>query len=307
MGEILENSDPVMEVRLRHEEPPREFTESEYAEYLGPDPLFRGAVLDLYESGRWQRLHTAEPAAVSRFRTSGPIVQQVRLEPIGTSTLFSFGNAIAVQPSGDGETRIVQDLYSNEFLRSEVTRGNEVFQYRVFADEGPPDTYAARQRSRWSTGRRLAFGQYLLALAEPPENLDRVRRLARSVVEGAHADRERADQILAYLADSRRFAYSLKLTVQDAKADPVEDFLFNRQEGHCEYFASSMVMLLRSLGIPARLVSGFKGGTYDRGRKVFIDQQLHAHTWVEAFIDGRWLTYDPTPEARNEAVSALLG
>ena len=113
--------------------------------------------------------------------------------------------------------------------------------------------------------------------------------------------------IQSYLQESGEFTYSLNLSIDDPTIDPVEDFLFNRKQGHCEYYASAMALMLRSISIPARVVTGFKGGSWDDSRKAYVVQQLHAHAWVEAFVDRRWRTFDPTPAARNESVLLQQG
>jgi hypothetical protein len=81
--------------------------------------------------------------------------------------------------------------------------------------------------------------------------------------------------------------------------DPIEDFLFRTREGHCEYFAGAMVVLLRCVGVPSRMVTGFAGGEWNDYGQFYIIRQRHAHAWVEArFHLDRvvWLAFDPTPE-----------
>ena len=107
------------------------------------------------------------------------------------------------------------------------------------------------------------------------------------------------------------------MTVADPSIDPIADFLINRKEGHCEYYASALTMLLRSVGIPARIVNGFKGGDYNHLGQVLLVRQKHAHSWVEALVDKTsrngariplWLTLDPTPSLpRAESVARVGG
>ena len=105
----------------------------------------------------------------------------------------------------------------------------------------------------------------------------------------------------AHFLEPGRYRYSLSMAIQDATIDPVEDFLFNRHAGHCEYFASALVLMLRSVGIPARLVTGFKGGELSSDGTLHI-QQRFAHAWVEALIDRKtWVTLDGTPAAERTA------
>ena len=96
------------------------------------------------------------------------------------------------------------------------------------------------------------------------------------------------------------------MDVVDPKLDPVEDFLVNRKEGHCEYFASALALLLRSIDIPARMVNGFKGGDWNELAQVMNVRQKHAHSWVEAYIgagSGR-ATRSGSPSTRRPARSA---
>ncbi len=104
-----------------------------------------------------------------------------------------------------------------------------------------------------------------------------------------------------YLANSGEFGYSLQLTRKDLGMDPVMDFLVNLKQGHCERYAAALTLMLRSLGIPARLVKGFRGAE-DQGGGRYVVRHRHAHAWVEALVPSReasppfdWLTLDPTP------------
>ncbi len=79
----------------------------------------------------------------------------------------------------------------------------------------------------------------------------------------------------------------------------MEDFLFQRRAGHCEYFASAMAIMLRSVGVPSRVVNGFRGGEWNSFGKYYVVRERNAHAWVEAFVPGRgWVTFDPTPAGR---------
>src|SRR5262249_33648067 len=92
------------------------------------------------------------------------------------------------------------------------------------------------------------------------------------------------------------YGYSLQLKGAPHSADPLAMFLFDVREGHCEYFASAMVIMLRELEIPARLVNGFRAGEYNRFGDAFIVRQYDAHSWVEAYFPPYgWIEFDPTP------------
>lgn len=116
-----------------------------------------------------------------------------------------------------------------------------------------------------------------------------------------------ASRIEAYLRDN--YPYSLSTRWVDRNLDPTVDFLVNRRQmgGHCEYFASSMIMLCASVGIQSRMATGYHGGEYNALDGFYRVRQRNAHAWVEVYIPGRgWAAYDPTPagDDTGEAPSA---
>jgi hypothetical protein len=95
------------------------------------------------------------------------------------------------------------------------------------------------------------------------------------------------------------YGYTLEFP-STAVADPLANFLFTRKQGHCEYFASSMAIMLRTLGIPARIVNGFQSGRFNPMSGLYVIRASDAHSWVEAFLPGEgWVTFDPTPAAQR--------
>jgi transglutaminase-like putative cysteine protease len=91
---------------------------------------------------------------------------------------------------------------------------------------------------------------------------------------------------------SGNFAYTLSPGTY-VGAEPLEDFLFNRKRGHCEYFASALALMLRAVEIPSRLVTGFKGADPLASAGHYEVQQRHAHAWVEAYVqDLGWVGFD---------------
>ena len=115
--------------------------------------------------------------------------------------------------------------------------------------------------------------------------------LAAGVVAGAPGDAEKASAIEAFL---RTYPYSLDVNDAGA-ADPVARFLLERMPGHCEYFASAMVVMLRELGVPARFVEGYTTGTLDPSTGQFVVKELDAHAWVEVYFPlYGWVEFEPT-------------
>lgn len=122
----------------------------------------------------------------------------------------------------------------------------------------------------------------------------RVARLAADVM-GQGAPLERAQRLERHLQTSYRYTTDF---VGRSGQMPLERFLFDRREGHCEFFATAMVVMLRSQGIPARLVTGFLGGEPNALEGYYVVRQSNAHAWVEAWIPGvGWRLFDPTPAA----------
>lgn len=136
----------------------------------------------------------------------------------------------------------------------------------------------------------------------------RIRDLALRMTAGEPGDLERARSVERHLRAD--YGYTLQLPDHEV-ADPLAYFLFTRRKGHCEYFASAMTVMLRAIGMPARLATGFQSGVYNPLTDLWVIRASDAHTWVEAWIPGRgWTTFDPTPPDPNPpgfALAARLG
>ncbi len=139
-----------------------------------------------------------------------------------------------------------------------------------------------------------------------PEGLSpRVAELARTLT-GSGAPASAVDAIVRWLRDTHR--YTLRLPRPAPDVDPVESFLFENPEGHCEYFATATALLLRAAGVPTRYVNGYLGGEWnDVGHYVAV-RDNRAHSWVEAFLPGRgWVRVDATPPLPAAAHAGRLG
>jgi hypothetical protein len=129
-------------------------------------------------------------------------------------------------------------------------------------------------------------------LQTPPLD-SRIAPLAQDMTAGATSDLARARSLEQRLRSD--YGYTLELPKHES-ADPLADFLFTRRQGHCEYFASAMAVMLRTLHIPSRLATGFQLGVYNPISDLWLVRASDAHSWVEAWIPGRgWTTFDPTP------------
>ena len=282
-----------------------------YAERLGStEPLFRGAVLATYANNRWlpdkQSDASSQPIAPSHESTF--VRQEIRLEPIGTEVLFCMGRPIKLtelRGKSNGYYRLLSGLAIRGPGFSKSGAVNYTVDSELPAANLPEPT--GMEVSGEILGRYLST-RYLRRNLEIPERLERLQTLASQTVGEAQSRQESeltqleiARAMEAHFLEPGRYRYSLNMAIQDATIDPVEDFLFNRHAGHCEYFASALVLMLRSVGIPARLVTGFKGGELSSDGTLHI-QQRFAHAWVEALIDRRtWVTLDGTPSAERTA------
>lgn len=150
---------------------------------------------------------------------------------------------------------------------------------------------------------------YLQLPAESPSlPLSEIRELAETVCRRARASTpfQMAYAIEQWLSQNLRYTYSP--TRRDRFLDPTYEFLFKTKEGHCELFASAMALMLRCLGVACRVVTGFRGGVYNRVGGFYVVRRENAHAWVEVLLDDdanphnfnpvRWVTFDPTPPYR---------
>ena len=130
-----------------------------------------------------------------------------------------------------------------------------------------------------------------------PDVQKQIHDLAVSVVtaKGATTPYDQATAIQNFLRDNYQYTLSPPTTPQGV--DPLSFFLFRSKAGYCEYFASAMGDMLRSLGIPTRLVNGYGPGAYDSTINNFVVRGDDAHTWVESYFPGYgWIPFEPTPD-----------
>jgi hypothetical protein len=140
-------------------------------------------------------------------------------------------------------------------------------------------------------------GDYLPAVAlaylQLPGLDPRIPRLAAQITSSASNSYDKAAALERYL--KTQYGYTLQLP-RSPVADPLANFLFDRRQGHCEYFASSMAVMLRTLRIPSRVVNGFRSDEFNDVTGNYVVRAKNAHAWVEAYFPGYgWVTFDPTP------------
>ncbi len=182
------------------------------------------------------------------------------------------------------------------------------FSYKKVEDIGRKKLVAIRNRMRISENK---FDDMVKVERVKAIDERRFRRFLlrhsvfsrKELKKGGLSAEERAHRIMTYLKTN--FHYSLDNRDVAPDKEPVWDFLVRRKHGHCEYFASAMVLLSRAAGLNARLVAGFKGGKYNDIGKYYIIRNCDAHTWVEVYVPNKgWRRYDPTPADRERYLFA---
>ncbi len=206
---------------------------------------------------------------------------RVLMEPIGTNVFFLAPWARNVS----GTYRMLAADAGGAVYNFDTQRTIS----RYEADSDIATASPAELRTAGHDYPPLITATYLRLPAVDP----RVPRLAAQITNAARNDFDKAAVLENYLRT--RFGYTLELP-HTAVKDPIANFLFERKQGHCEYFASSMAVMLRTLGIPSRVVNGFRSDEFNDLTGNYVVRAKDAHSWVEAYFPGYgWQTFDPTP------------
>ena len=306
IGEIKKNSAVVMRVQT--------------GKPIGYDRLrWRGIALTNFDGKRWttsehstQKLqpgedgwiHTADSPQKSETPKPG-MIYTVYLEPLATDAIFIPGKVISLKGNFTGEggnsfsairrTYILRD--STDTLLNPFHNYTAI-RYAGFSLLPPMD--ATKLRTASTQYSKEITSTYL----QLPDVLDRrIPELARQATKYAKTPFDKALAIESFLRN--RYTYTLNLTGKPGD-DPLAHFLFETRGGHCEYFASSMVIMLRTLGIPSREVNGFLPGEYNDLGGDYIVRASDAHSWVEVYFPGMdWQVFDPTPALAENDVGFL--
>ncbi len=272
-----------------------------------PPPMrtfrLRGATFDRYSGRGWSRSDARRNEAI-RVERAGNHYALTRLPHIGVDRGFRVTLDPLdppVVPILEGAVGLQIDArFQAGFARyPELTidrddgvrypSGDEVgLTYVVFVGARTSGLSPSR---RFFVERDERFRQRYTQL---PQNItQRVRDLAVTITRDDPTALGKARLMERYL--SSRYRYTLNL--ESGSADnPLEDFLFRSRAGHCEYFSTAMAVMLRTQGIPARNVTGFLGGTYNRYGRFYEVHQGDSHSWVEVWdAQQGWVTFDPTP------------
>jgi len=267
------------------------------------DLYWRGLALDTFDGKSWERSERGVDTYARGEREIIPVdlvssrsnvlAQTIYLEPLDTPYIFGLPKIAglvtslpAVQKDADGDISAVRPL-------------NERISYRVLSDRGTPSPDVLRSDDKKYSAETARFLQL------PPTLDKRIGELAAEVTAGRSNRYDKAQAVEQYL--QTQFGYTLELRA--GGPDPLADFLFNVRQGHCEYFATSMAIMLRTQGIATRIVNGFHQGDYNDTVDTYVIRQKNAHSWVEVYFpkEDAWVKFDPTPPAGQTAPSGTMG
>ena len=270
-------------LRIQFEDPER------YLDREGGSMRFKAATFDRYLDNRWEKSKRSETL----------------YNPDPQNLVFE----LADEPSAQWAQIWLQPLDTRSLVLPVETGRVEIEQSRLYLGRG--GALSLPRRPHRVVTYRVGLAEQNLPLAPPPAEGDPVldpagvtpamADLARGVMEHGESVRERVERLAEHL--QTRYSYTLDFVGRSTEA-PIQDFLFRSKSGHCEYFATSMVLLLRSQGIPSRLATGFLGAESNFLQGYFVVRQENAHAWVEAYLEdeGRWEIYDPTPPVGRPSV-----
>jgi hypothetical protein len=219
------------------------------------------------------------------------------LEPIEPAVIFLPPNAIGMAVRSRGEPLLGTGI--------EILKGAE----GEFRYAGPDQRGIAYEvyfgENQEARGHRLLDRDRPRYLALPPQLSPRIRTIAQAWIANAATDEAKATAIAQHLRGE--YAYDLS-SPSGLSADPLDNFLFESKRGHCEYFSTALAIMLRTVGVPTRNVTGFVGGTYNRFGKYYSVRQGDAHSWVEVYLEGAgWTRFDPTPPAGAQPLAETQG
>ncbi len=263
-----------------------------------PEELrFKGIAYDVFRGNRWLRdndLVAEIKQQEGRFELGEEAMianAQIFLEPMQSNSLLVPSEAVNIT-FGKGPSRLYADAGGGLILPFSARR-RETLEYVVGLAEKPNiHGFLGATPSDAAAGGTAAL--------DTSSVTPRMAALAKQIMGEAGSEEEKILTLERFLLSQ----YAYTLDISDEGGDPIEDFLFVKKVGHCEYFATAMVLLLRSEGIPARFVTGFLGAEPNRLEDFHVVRQSNAHAWVEAYSPSRgWQVYDPTPPAGRPGIA----
>jgi hypothetical protein len=263
---------------------------------------FRGTAFDRYDGHAWSntRLHRrsllrsddgAFQATTEPMLSPTGLQQEILLEPLDVPILFGVTGVEMIK----GNFPVVQLDAMGNFYLPYAPSGR--FQYTVYSS---PSRMRREERTETSFHYPASITAHFLQL---PHMSPQVAELAQAVTRQAGTPYEKVLAIEQHLR--QHYQYSLDVG-QVQPVNPVEAFLFIRKSGYCEHYATAMVLMLRTLGMPARLVTGYLPGEWNEYGGYYTVRQRDAHAWVEVYFPrSGWVSFDPTPNVAAPPVDPV--
>ncbi len=283
----------------------RSLVETPVLEVTAPHGIhyyWRAVVFDEFNGREWRNNDDALVPFGGEKTQSVPMVTYQEREPISvTVTILQPGTSVLVMPEQPTWVNLPARAslsYVDPTAKPPQVETISFAQNRIFFEPG--DRYVVSSSVSTATVPQLEQAgvdypawvktRYLQLPSTIPE---RVKQLAQTLTVSYINPYDKANAIQNYLRSA--ITYNEKISAPPADRDPVDYILFDSKEGYCDYYATSMVVMLRSLGIPARVVSGYAQGAYDMKKDSFVVSQNDAHSWVEVFFPSYgWIEFEPT-------------
>ncbi len=271
LGLSLEQGDPQrVSLRIQVSEP---------LPQAGAPLYWRARLFDRYDGRGWSapaRVDPETPLPLADPPAPGLLLQTITDLREDRTVLVALPDVVAVEQPASAERL-------SDGAVAALTRESPPERYRVLSR---PQTAARTQFT--PDGPPLDMSGYTGLPGVPA----RVRELARAV---AGSSRDPAEQALALERYLRELPYTYTIPPLPPRGDAVDFFLFETRTGYCTYYASAMAVMARSLGIPARVATGYFTGSYDPAARSYTVYENEAHSWPELYLDGRWVAFEPTP------------
>lgn len=240
---------------------------------------FQGVIYEKYDGNSWTQSRNAlrdiQRIPILKYNTEKhnpkyhsdkTLKYSIILEPTGTSIIPTLKYSSTAE---DSSIHISGDTYRS----SQLLSSRKMFHFTYHPDIQPQQEELFRQR----------FYLYL-----PPKQNPKTLQLVNSLIQDLNKDSEKADAIYTYF--SNNFKYTLSTNISEHNS--TDDLLFNTRAGFCAHYAEAMAIMLRMANIPSRVVGGYLGGKIIDNYVILHDYDAHA--WVEAYINKRWVAFDPT-------------
>ncbi|MCH8551358.1 MAG: DUF3488 and transglutaminase-like domain-containing protein [Natronospirillum sp.] len=287
ISELVESNELIFRARFDGDRP------SQSALY------WRAMTLTHFDGERWRQWPSRSPL-------SDQLLQRPEL-PVAQPGTELWNYEVVLSPTWQPWVATLENLTGYQSADAQWARDNRL----VWREQlRRPTGFTAQAAARVENPSELSEQTRDAALQLPEEGNPRLREQAAEWFADVGRELDMADRIMRFFAESG-FSYSLRPGVYEGP-DGIDEFLFSRQTGFCAHYAEAMVLMLRSVDIPARVVTGYLGGQWNEDNNYLVVRAREAHAWVELWTEEQgWVRYDPTavvaPDRLTGSLSDALG